>query len=189
MRPVSEPENARRDRVLATALATFARYGYQKTSMDDVARAAAISRPGLYFLFDSKQNLFRAAVVRALDDDLAAARRALDEAGRPLRDRLIEAFDAWTGRYVGPIARDVPVLLETHPELLGDIVADYPARFAAMVTEAVVAAGGRGGRAEDVARTLLSTVAGVKHEAGTREQFVERMTVAVELLLAALEHA
>jgi AcrR family transcriptional regulator len=180
LKPVAGSE--RRERVLQAALGTFARYGYRKTSMEDVARAADISRPGLYFLFDSKQDLFRAAVVQALDDDVDTAQRALADSGRPLRDRLIDAFDAWTGRYIGPMAGEVPVLMQTHPELLGPIVADYPERFAAMVTRAV-AAGLPAGPAQDIAQTLLSTAVGIKHRVSTREEFVARMTVAVDLLL------
>lgn len=49
------------------ALDAFARYGYRKTSMEDVARAAAISRAGLYLLFGSKRGLFTAADTQALD--------------------------------------------------------------------------------------------------------------------------
>jgi len=184
---VSDPESGRRERVLATALATFARYGYKKTSMDDVARAADISRPGLYFLFASKENLFRAAVTRALEDDIAAAKRALDDTGRPLRDRLIEAFDLWTGRYIGPMAGDVALLMETNPALLGPVVVDCPERFAALITDAVTAGLPRRGGdvARDTARTLLSTARGIKYEVGTREEFAQRMTVAVDLLLPA----
>jgi AcrR family transcriptional regulator len=180
-----DPESGRRERVLEVALATFARYGYRKTSMEDVARAADISRPGLYFLFTAKQNLFRAAVTQALDGDLDAAGRVLADTGRPLRDRLIEAFDRWTGRYVGPLAKEVAVLVETHPELLGPIVADYPQRFAGLITDAVTAAlpPGSGSLAGDVARTLQSTAIGVKHDAETRAEFVARMTVAVDLVL------
>jgi AcrR family transcriptional regulator len=181
-------EGGRREQVLVAALATFARYGYRKTSMEDVARAADISRPGLYFLFTSKQKLFRDAVTHALDADLDAAERSLADTDRTLRDRLIEAFDLWTGRYIGVMAKEVAILIETSPELLGSVVAVYPRRFAAMVTDAVVAdlPSGPGGMAEDVARTLLSTAAGVKHEVSTREEFVERMAIAVDLLLSAL---
>lgn len=184
----SQVENGRRERVLAAALVTFARYGYKKTSMEDVARGADISRPGLYFLFTSKQNLFRAAVTQALDDDVEAAKRSLKDTRRPLRDRLIEAFDLWTGRYIGPMAKEVAVLMNTNPELLGPIVTDYPRRFAEMVTGAVAAGlpPGSAGMAEDMARTLLSTAGGIKHEAATREEFVARMTVGVDLFLAAL---
>ncbi|TQS43031.1 TetR/AcrR family transcriptional regulator [Cryptosporangium phraense] len=164
----------RQAHVLEIALATFARYGYRKTSMDDVARAADISRPGLYFLWASKQSLFRAAVVHALDGDLAAVERILADADRPLRDRLIAAFDAWTGRYVGPMAQEIAVLIDTSPELLGPIADDYPKRFLSLLSDAVP---------DDVARTLRSTAIGIKQEAATRAEFVERMTIAVDLIV------
>lgn len=157
--------------------------------MEDVAQAADSSRPGLYFLFTSKQDLFRAAVTQALDNDVAAAERTLAASERPLRDRLLEAFDLWTGRYIGPMATEVPALIETNPGLLSPMVTYYPKRFLDMITGALAAdlPPGRAGIAADVARTLLSTGAGIKHEVSTREEFVARMTVGVDLLLAALE--
>jgi AcrR family transcriptional regulator len=176
-------ESGRREQVLRVALATFARYGYKKTSMEDVARAAGISRPGLYFLFTSKQSLFQAAVTHALDEDLAAAEKALAGTARPLRDRLIEAFDSWTGRYIGVIAQDVATLIETNPELLGPVVTDYPRRFAALLIAAVTS--GNAGRPDDVARTLLSTSIGIKHEVSTRDEFIARLAVAVDLFMPA----
>jgi AcrR family transcriptional regulator len=181
-------EASRREHVLDAALATFARYGYRKASMDDVALAADISRPGLYFYFASKQDLFRAAVTRALDTDVAAAERALADTSRPLRDRLVEAFDHWTGRYIGPLAKDVAVLIESHPDLLAPMVTEYPIRFAAMVTDALAAdtpAGG-GAMASEVARTLLAAASGIKHEVSTREEFLARLATGVDLLLLAL---
>jgi N-hydroxyarylamine O-acetyltransferase len=184
-------EAGRREHVLDAALAVFARYGYRKASMEDVARAADISRLGLYFYFASKQDLFRAAVTHALDGDVAAAGRCLADSDRPLRDRLIEAFDHWTGRYIGPMTKDVGILIETNPDLLGPISTEYPMRFAKMVTDALTA--GRPaeckGLASDVARTLLSIAVGVKHEVRTREEFLAGMTVGVDLLLPALNRS
>jgi AcrR family transcriptional regulator len=188
-------EAGRRERVLDAALLTFARYGYRKASMDDVARAADISRPGLYFYFASKRDLFRAAVTHALDGDVAAAERALADTNRPLRDRLIEAFDHWTGRYIGPLTKDVAILIESHPDLLAPMVTEYPIRFAQMVTGALAAdpsadlPAGRAGVASDVAQTLLATASGIKHEASTREEFLAKMTVGVDLLLLALNRS
>jgi len=182
----NEIESGRREQVLTAALLTFARYGYRKTSMEDVARAAEISRPGLYFLFESKQKLFRAAVTQALDADVEAARRSLADTQRPLRDRLIEAFDLWTGRYIGPMAQEVAVLSETNPELLGPVVAAYPKRFLDLVTDAVAAGlpARRSRLAADIARTLVSTARGIKSEVGSREEFVARMAVAVDLFVS-----
>ncbi|WP_250030265.1 TetR/AcrR family transcriptional regulator [Paractinoplanes maris] len=177
-------DSARREHVLTVALGTFARFGYRKTSMDDVARAADISRPGLYFLFSSKENLFRAAVVHALDRDLEMAGQVLSDFERPIRDRLIEAFDLWTGRYVGALSSEVAVLIDTNPALLGQIVTAYPERFLEMLTHALAdALPARPSMAGDMAWTLRSTAAGIKHEVATRTEFVERMTIAIDLFL------
>jgi len=185
-----ESEGGRRQHVLDVALQIFARYGYRKASLEDVARAADISRPGLYLYFPSKQDLFRAAVTSALDRDVAAAERTLTDTDRPLRDRLIDAFDQWTGRYVGPLTTDVAILIETNPDLLGPLVTDYPRRFATMVTDAIAAdlsADERARLASDVAQTLLSTAAGIKHDTSTREDFLARLTIGIDLLLVALQ--
>ncbi|WP_370961623.1 TetR/AcrR family transcriptional regulator [Amycolatopsis sp. cg9] len=176
-------EAGRRAAVLESALLTFARHGYRKTSMAEVARAARISRPGLYFLFDSKEALFRAAVTRALEHDLAAAERLLADTGRPVRERLVDAFDQWAGRYAGPLGRDVPGVIEQNPELLGAIVRTAPERFEELVTDAVAAALGNAS-ASAVAQTLISVSAGLKHQVDTREAYVARFATAVGLLVA-----
>ncbi|WP_406642032.1 TetR/AcrR family transcriptional regulator [Amycolatopsis sp. WGS_07] len=129
--------NDRRAHVLDSALEVFARYGYRKASMDDVAKAADISRPGLYFYFSSKPELFRATVRHSLDNSIEAAQLALADSGRPLRERLIEAFDHWAGRYVGPMAAEIGVLIDSNPDLLGTMPADYPKRFRALVIDAL----------------------------------------------------
>ena len=183
------PDPGRRERVLESALMTFARFGYRKASMDDVAREAGISRPGLYFYFRSKPELFRAAVAHGLDGDLAAAARSLAEATTPLPDRLVDAFDHWTGRYIGPLAQDVSVLIDSQPELLEAIVTAYPERFALLVQNAIAEAcptRSPSGITWTISQTLLSAALGIKHQAKTREEFVARMRSSVEVLLRAL---
>lgn len=174
-------EAGRRDHVLESALQIFARFGYRKTSMEEIAREARISRPGLYFLFSSKQELFRAAVTRALECDLAAAERVLAERERPLRSRLVDAFDRWAGRYIGP-ARDVMAVIDHNPDLLGTIVETAPARFRELITDAIAQVVDRPS-ATDIAQTLLSTSLGLKHQAKDRACYLARLTVAVRLLV------
>jgi AcrR family transcriptional regulator len=178
----------RRTRVLDAALLVFARYGYRKASMDDVAKAADISRPGVYFYFSSKPELFRAAVEHALDDSVTAAQLALADPDRPLRERLIEAFDHWSGRYVGPLAEEISMLIDSNPELLGTMPVEYPKRFLAIVTDALAATDDRPTRTQvpptDVAKTLLSTATGIKRDVDTRDEFRARMTTAIDLYCA-----
>jgi AcrR family transcriptional regulator len=175
----------RRELVLAAALDTFAHYGYRKTSMEDVARAAAISRPGLYLLFGSKQELFSAAVTHALDTSLAAASEALADATRPLRDRLLNAFDHWSGRYIGAMSREANSMAGEYADMLGPAVAEYPRRFAAILSAALAESpdAAQPARSAAVAQTLISTSVGIKHEVTTREAFLERLATAIDLIV------
>jgi AcrR family transcriptional regulator len=178
-------DGGRRELVLAAALDTFARYGYRKTSMEDVARAAAISRPGLYLLFGSKQELFSAAVTHALDRSLAAVSEVLADTTRPLRDRLLDAFDQWSGRYIGAMSREVNSMAGEYAGMLGPVVAEYPLRFAALLSAALAGSPDTAGAARSaaVAQTLISTSIGIKHEVTTREAFLERLATAIDLIV------
>jgi AcrR family transcriptional regulator len=173
----------RRDAVLESALVTFAQFGYRKASMEEVAQAAHISRPGLYFLFASKEELFRAAVTHALNSDLLAIEEILKDEARPLRVRLLEAFDRWAGRYIGQMTRDITIVIEDNPDLLGPIVESAPRHFAELITEAVSAETLEGGRARAVAQTLVSTSIGIKHQVEDRATYLQRLEVALDLLV------
>ncbi|WP_084526426.1 TetR/AcrR family transcriptional regulator [Nocardia vaccinii] len=179
-------DGGRREQVLAAALDTFVRYGYRKTSMEDVARAADISRPGLYLLFGSKQELFTAAVTDALNRSIAAVGEVLADTTRPSRDRLLDAFDQWTGRYIGVMSGEVHTMAEEYADLLGPAVTEFPSRFAALLdaslaesTDTAIAP-----RSTAVAQTLISTSIGIKQQVTTREAFLERLAVAIDLIVA-----
>ncbi|MGW8328927.1 TetR/AcrR family transcriptional regulator [Streptomyces sp. NPDC055897] len=180
--PSTVADTDRRTLVLDSAMVTFARFGYRKASMEEVARAADISRPGLYFLFSSKETLFRAAVTHALERDIAAVEHVLAEAERPLQERLVEAFDHWAGRYIGPLTRDVAAVIEANPDLLGEIAETTPRRFEELITDAIAVASGQDA-APLVAQTMISTSIGLKHQAESREFYLDRLKVAVDLLM------
>lgn len=172
----------RRTAVLQAALLTFARFGYRKTSMDQVARDAGISRPGLYFLFASKQALFCAAVERSLRQDLAAVEHALGGSDGPFQQRLLHAFDQWAGGYIGPLARDVTAVVEDNPDVLGPMVKCASQRFAQLIADAVLTQQNLES-AERVVQTLISTSIGIKHQVNDRPAYLERLAIAIDLLL------
>jgi Transcriptional regulator len=62
MKSPSSPGTDRRARVLAAASALFARWGYDKTSVEDIAREAGISKGAVYLEFPGKEELFRAVL-------------------------------------------------------------------------------------------------------------------------------
>ncbi len=62
--PTRLPRVQRREQILAAATRTFARLGFSATSLDDVAAEAGVSRVILYRHFESKSDLYRAALDR-----------------------------------------------------------------------------------------------------------------------------
>lgn len=53
--------------LLEAASATFSKYGYYKTAMEDIATAAQKAKGSLYYHFGSKELLFEAVVLQELD--------------------------------------------------------------------------------------------------------------------------
>jgi AcrR family transcriptional regulator len=66
------PREVRRAQLIGVAATAFRENGYDKTSMDQVAQAAGVSRLIVYRIFASKEELYR-AVLRDLLVDLGAA--------------------------------------------------------------------------------------------------------------------
>lgn len=87
--------------VLQIVLRTFLWYGFKKNSMDDIAKAAGLTRQGLYFHYRSKDELLRACVEKALFDGHRAVHLALSAAQLPLEERLYRALGTWFSGYVG----------------------------------------------------------------------------------------
>jgi AcrR family transcriptional regulator len=71
----------KRAKALASAYDVFLRYGFRRTTMDDIAKEAGMSRPALYLLFKNKPEIFR-----ALAQDVCV--RCLSGAEAVLKTRL-----------------------------------------------------------------------------------------------------
>ena len=189
------PEDPRRRALLDAAIAVFVRHGYRKTSMDEVARAAQISRQGLYLHFATKEELFRAAVQNLLEGTLRAATAVLHDASLPLDARLVRALDEGFGRFAGKANPDALDLAEASRELLGTMVEEHENLFAEALARALRASRAMaaykpaGLTARQLADTLIVTASGLKHRIATREEFIKGITLAVRALcLPLLEH-
>ena len=56
----------REERILAAATELFVYYGYDKTTVSDIAREAGISKGAIYLHFASKEALFEALIIREM---------------------------------------------------------------------------------------------------------------------------
>lgn len=80
-------EHAVRDQIIEAANDCFARYGYAKTTVADLAREIGFSKAYIYRFFESKQAIGEAICGARLDRILEAARTAIDE-GESANDKF-----------------------------------------------------------------------------------------------------
>lgn len=92
-RIVKNPDERRRE-LLVTAMRLFAEEGYDNVSVRAVARAAGVA-PGLaYHYFDSKQNMFDAAIEEYSRRCAEGIIAILDDRGLSLDEKLDRAIEA-----------------------------------------------------------------------------------------------
>jgi AcrR family transcriptional regulator len=188
--PPAPAAQSRLTALLDAAIGVFARFGYRKTSMDDVARAAGVSRQGLYLSFANKEELFRRALDHSLRIQLTAAITALSRTDISLECRVIAACEAWSGRFIGSLGADAADLMCAGTALAGAVLAEYEWQFERALAAAIVASpmakrcAAANLEITDLARALHATARGLKLACKTREEFLKAMTAAVRMTCA-----
>lgn len=64
-----------REQLIQAARVVFARYGYKKTALDDIAREARKGKSTIYYYFKSKDEIFKAVI----DTEAGIRKDAIDE--------------------------------------------------------------------------------------------------------------
>ena len=131
-----------RDRILDAAMLVFRRHGFRRSSIEQAAEAARLTRQALYHHFDSKEALFRAVVERVYQNALAAESAAADakeKAGGTLADILVTQITARLGYLVASFDGS-PHVEELFSEHLGqsrDLYQKYASLYAAQGTATI----------------------------------------------------
>ena len=82
-----------RSQIVTAATEHFSRYGYEKTTVSDLAKAIGFSKAYIYKFFESKQAIGEMICANCLREIEADVRAAVDEAGRP-PEKLRRMFKA-----------------------------------------------------------------------------------------------
>ncbi len=75
----------KRHQILQSAINTITQYGYRRTSMDDIAKDAGISRASIYQHFKNKEAVTLAAFELVTKQSFSTARNATDELSDPIQ--------------------------------------------------------------------------------------------------------
>jgi len=82
------------DHVLRAAEPVFVRYGFARTTMGDIAKAARMSRPALYLQFQDKEAIFTRVIENMDARALTSIRTAVAKIA-PLDEKLLYACTDW----------------------------------------------------------------------------------------------
>lgn len=189
-RAAREQGREARDELMTAALRAFARLGYQRASVDEIAGEAGYSKGALYWHFSSKQELLLALLEERIDAPMRQL-VALLESAPPERDMSLEATrefarqlgeqrealllerEYWSLAIRDPELRAIYV--ERQAELRGSLAAALEARARHLGTPNLPVP------AEEVARIVMSIVGGL-----TVDDLIDPGTVRPQLLGEAL---
>ncbi len=166
--------------VFDAAADVFARYGFKRTTMNDIAEAAGISRPALYLMFDNKEHLFHELAAYRINLAMDAANSVLAEEGE-VNDRFINALMIFEKVYTEPVANSPhgEELIDVNLNLASDVMAEGHGRLVTTLAEVLKEADKAGEvNFQNSAMThksfvelLLSSIKGIKKMAGSKEEY------------------
>jgi AcrR family transcriptional regulator len=163
-----------RTRILDAAMLVFRRHGFRRSSIEQAAEAAGLTRQALYHHFKSKEALFRAVIELLYGNALAAetaAAEAAEKAGGSLADILVAQL---SGRLRLAIASfegspHIEELFSEHLVQGRDLYQKYAGLYDAQVVATIERVCrkqrlelARGVTARDLSRYVVMTINGAK---------------------------
>jgi len=194
-----ESSSPKPNAIVLAALDLFTRYGYRKTSIDNIAHAAQVAKRTVYLHFENKAAVFL-AILEYLGGQVRQRCAAAERAGGTAVDRLTGLLDAYFGLGFELFSKSehMPELEETFSKLaqarIGDLNTEYEARLAKFLRslEKTGEIGGppQGLTVEQIVHILMRAAQGAKYGAkvqGDRKALKRRLRELATLAIAAMK--
>jgi TetR/AcrR family transcriptional regulator len=167
----------------------FFQFGYRKTSTEDVAGAAEVSRQTLYLQFGDKERLFRAAL-EYLTEQMLVIRRLVGNQNGTVEQTLMGVFEVLCGDSLAVSSQiNIAELLVVARSQEESIVSRFEADVLSVIADTLTQAGTaarwerHGIGAQELAMHLLDTSAGVKSATGNLSDYKRRMALAIRIIV------
>lgn len=165
----------RQDAIIGAAFRAFATYGFRRTSMDDIARGAGLSRTALYVHYRNKDDIFRTLTKRHLEIAIADVTAAFAKPGQTGEEALLAAFQAKNGAFMDVVLGTphggelLDAVFETSADLANAGEGQLTRLFADWLGKQQIA--DDLGGPEKVAQTIMAALKGLKTSAHTLEDY------------------
>ncbi|OGO19805.1 MAG: hypothetical protein A2Z14_08285 [Chloroflexi bacterium RBG_16_48_8] len=100
----------RKDQILQAATAVFARLGFHKARMDDIAQEAGLSKGAVYWYFKSKDEIITTILDRFMDRELENIQR-ISQGDGPIPVRLMKMMKT-LAKEIEEISDRMPIIYE-----------------------------------------------------------------------------
>jgi AcrR family transcriptional regulator len=183
--------------VFDAAANVFAQYGFRRTSMNDIASAAGISRPALYLIFKNKQELFRQLAAHLQNHAIDQAISALGEEGE-ISVRLVNAILAYEAIYYEPIAQSPhgAEIIDINLSIAADLMQKGHTRLVRTLADAIdeasargeIKLGGKMPKTKPFVELLMSSISGQKKKANTTQTFRRQIKQVTHIFLQSISN-
>jgi AcrR family transcriptional regulator len=198
-RASAKESSAKPNAVVLAALDLFVRYGYRKTSIDDIARAAQVAKRTVYLHFDNKAAVFL-AILEYLGDQLRQRCLAAERTDGSATDRLTALLQAYFGMGFELFSKSehMPELEQTFSKLararIGDLNLEYESQLARFLQSlertGAIGEPPQGLAVEQIVHLLMRAAEGAKREPelqGDRKALERRLRELATLVIAAMK--
>lgn len=178
--------------VIDAAATVFAQYGFRRTTMNDIAQAAGISRPSLYLMFKNKEHLFHELSAYRINLALKETRAVLAGNGN-VRDRFVEGLAVFEKTYTEPVANSPhgEELTDVNMSLAADVMTKGHASLVNALAKLLSDAEKEGEvsfekvamSAKAFVELLLASVKGIKKKAGSKAEYRSQTKQAAHIFL------
>jgi AcrR family transcriptional regulator len=181
------------EKVLTAARSVFMRYGFKRATMSDLADAAQMSRPALYLIFSSKEEVFRALVTQIFNELLREVREGVSK-HEGVAAQLTSAFEVWCVRpfemiQASPDAKDI---LESGYEFATEITerafSDFETILSDILRPIVSSQADPPLSSEQLAHILTTAALGFKESASSAVQLRQMIKGLITVVLAGLQN-
>ena len=179
-------QELKRRAVLDSAGPVFMRYGYSRTTMGLIAEAAGMSRPALYLIYSSKEEIFSAVVSWLNQNLLDEIHSEIASVSSP-EDKLLTACNRWSSSVfdvheASPEAKDMDNL---DFEAVRDIYRQFQEFLANILHQADIT-DLQESEVSGVARTLAHALRGCRLGSADKQDMIRMNHVLVTSICRAL---
>ncbi len=180
--------------VLQAAMTRFSNYGYKRTSLNDIADEAGLSRPTLYSYFKNKEAILR-AVSQGFHDATLRNVEAAFTAKANIQTRLVNGFWAWSEPFMGILfgSPHGAEMIGASSAMASDISAEARSKFHALLVVQLKKAKNEGDinlkpvalTINQAAELLILSVNGLSSGDTNEKTYKQRLASLVRLFLTA----